>query len=62
MRTENIDGVIKNIDTEQEFIEYVGLVWEENELENGDCDIEKPFDLQSALSYIILYTEIKILW
>ena len=65
MRTvENIDNIVKTFYTDEEFLEYVRLVYKENE-ENQPYKSEihwLPEDIQQATEYIVEYCpELKLI-
>ncbi len=45
---------------DEQFIDWVQLIWDENETDNNDANLERPFDVHTAMIYLINYTEFEI--
>lgn len=58
--TENIDCTIAELKTDEEFIKYVQTLWDENETDNNEANLERPETVHESMIYIINYTEIEI--
>lgn len=52
----NVDGIVKNFDTDQEFIEYTKSVFKENE--EPDTPLLEPQSIDDCKSYLEAYCDL----
>lgn len=61
MKTESTDGVYQEFTTDEQFTKYVQTLWDENETDNNDANLERPETVHESMIYLINYTEFEVL-
>lgn len=61
MKTISTDGVYQEFTTDEQFTKYVQTLWDENETDNNDANLERPETVHESMIYLINYTEFEVL-
>lgn len=61
MITESLDCVQQQFTTDDQFIKYVQMLWDENETDNNEANLERPDAVHACMIYLINYTEFEVI-
>lgn len=59
MLVQHPHGTTHHFNTDEQFISWVQIMWDENEIDN-EANLERPDDVYTAMIYLINYTEFQV--